>query len=69
MILANGGTCFVPERVAVSYLRSGYLQQVLDSPTLRLPAYVVYPAETESDVVTTALGVLRGLVAEQATSG
>ncbi len=69
LILANGGTCFVPERVAVSYLRGGCLQQVLDSPTLRLPAYVVYPTETESDVVATALGVLRGLVAEQATSG
>ena len=36
LILANGGTCFVPERVAASYLEGGCLQHISDSPSLRL---------------------------------
>lgn len=63
LILTNGGTCFVPERVAASYLRGGCLFRVRDSQTLRLPTYVVYPAEGASPLLETALEVLRALVA------
>jgi len=69
LILANGGTCFVPERVAAGYLRNGSLRRVADSPSLRLPAYVVYPTETESDVVGTALTLLHEIVLEEQTEG
>ena len=67
LILADRGTCFVPERVAAAYLRGGCLHRVPDSPILRMPAYVVYPRESDNEVLATALGVLRELVAEQAT--
>ncbi len=63
LILANGGTCFVPERVAASYVQGGCLHRVEDSPSLSLPAYVVYPTEGGSDITATALGLLRELVA------
>ncbi len=67
LILANGGTCFVPERVAASYLKDGCLQRIHDSPSLRLPTYVVYPSEGASSVVASALDELRALiVADQA---
>jgi DNA-binding transcriptional LysR family regulator len=66
LILADRGTCFVPERVAAAYLRGGCLHRVPDSPILRMPAYVVYPRESDNEVLATALGILRELVAEQA---
>lgn len=66
LILADRGTCFVPERVAAAYLRGGCLHRVPDSPILRMPAYVVYPRESDNEVLATALGVLRELVTEQA---
>jgi DNA-binding transcriptional LysR family regulator len=65
LILADGGTCFVPERVAEVYLRGGCLRRVAGSPTLRMPAYVVYPQETDNEVLATALEVLRELVGEE----
>ena len=64
LILADGGTCFVPERVAAAYLRGGCLHRVTGSPILRMPAYVVYPRESDNEVLATALGVLRELAAE-----
>jgi DNA-binding transcriptional LysR family regulator len=64
LILANGGTCFVPERIAASYLLGGCLHRVSGGPTLTLPAYVVYASETDSTELATALDVLRSLVAE-----
>ncbi len=70
LILANGGTCFVPERVAASYLDGGCLQRISDSPSLRLPTYVVYPTGRAASVVDSALEELRALiVAEHGGSG
>ena len=66
LILADGGTCFVPERVAAAYLRGGCLHRVAGSPILRMPAYVVYPRGSDNEVLATALGVLRELAAEGA---
>ncbi|MEA1051190.1 LysR family transcriptional regulator [Lamprobacter modestohalophilus] len=62
LILANGGTCFVPERVAASYLEGGCLHRIHDSPSLRLPTYVVYPTAGSRDVVDAALETLRALI-------
>lgn len=64
LILANGGACFVPERIAASYLRGGCLHLAPQGPRFRLPAYVVYPLQSESPVLEMALATLRALVAE-----
>jgi DNA-binding transcriptional LysR family regulator len=65
LILANGGTCFVPERVAAPYLQAGTLYLAPRSPRFLLPAYVVYPLESESPVLEMALTTLRAIVDEQ----
>lgn len=69
LILANGGTCFVPERVAASYLEGGCLERIHDSPSLCLPTYVVYPAAGSPAVVDAALATLRALIAEEHGEG
>jgi len=65
LILANGGACYVPERVAARYLRAGCLHVAPDSPRFLLPAYVVYPLESESPVLDTALTTLHAVINEQ----
>ncbi|NCA72582.1 MAG: LysR family transcriptional regulator [Sphingobacteriia bacterium] len=64
LILANGGACFVPERVAAPYLRSGCLHPAPNGPRFTLPAYAVYSLESESQVLETALVILRALLQE-----
>lgn len=63
LILSNGGACFVPLRIATPYLKSGRLHQAPESPQFRLPTYVVYPLESESDVLEPALATLRRIAA------
>ena len=58
LILTNGGACFVPERMARPYLETGRLFVPKDSPRFALPAYVVYPLESESPVLAQALRTL-----------
>jgi hypothetical protein len=65
LILSNGGTCFVPERVASPYLRAGCLHVAPESPRFLLPAYVVYPLESESPVLDAALSTLHAVIAER----
>ncbi len=62
LILTNGGACFVPERMAQPYLESDRLFVAPKSPRFTLPAYVVYPLESESPVLATALRVLHEFV-------
>jgi len=64
LILANGGSCFLPERMAAPYLADGRLHAVPDSPRFRLPAYVVYPLDSDSPELAEALASLRALAAE-----
>lgn len=59
LILNNGGSCFVPIRMAESFIDSGRLFVVPDSPEFRLPAYMVYPRESEAEVIGQALAGLR----------
>ena len=68
LILASGGSCFVPERVANFYLREGCLHRVPETPALLLPTYVVYSTEMESSGLDIALSVLRTLVDEGAAT-
>jgi DNA-binding transcriptional LysR family regulator len=61
LILANGGSCFLPARMAAPFVSSGCLYRVKGSPEYVHPAYMVYPRETESTVMEQALQGLREL--------
>jgi DNA-binding transcriptional LysR family regulator len=68
LILANGGCCFLPIRMAQPFIDDGRLFQVSDGPEFRHPAYMVFPREADSDELRLALHGLRELAAEvQAT--
>jgi len=62
LILANGGSCFLPERMAEPLVRAGRLFAVPDGPRFAHPAYAVYPRR-EDPVLQQALLGLRQLVA------
>jgi len=65
LILSNGGSCFLPLRMARPYLRTGKLFLVPDSPRFQLPAYMVFARESESAVLEPALAALRTLAAAE----
>ena len=62
LILANGGSCFLPARMAEPFVTAGTLFIVKGSPEYSLPAYMVYPRETDNPVMEQALELLRALV-------
>lgn len=57
----HGGSCFLPARMAEPYITSGRLHRVKDSPDFVHPAYMVYPRDTENNVLEQALEGLRNL--------
>lgn len=63
LILANGGCCFMPKRMALPYINDGRLFQVSSGPEFQHPAYMVFPRESESDELRLALHGLRELAA------
>ncbi len=69
LILTNGGSCFLPSRMARPLLEQGALFQVPDSPQFQLPAYAVSPRDPDSTVLAHALEGLRAIArAEQVTA-
>ncbi|MBN8774469.1 MAG: LysR family transcriptional regulator [Thiobacillus sp.] len=67
-LLTYGGSGYFPKRLVRHYLEDGLLWQVPDSPQFKLPAYMVFPHDSESDSTTLkqALDGLRELAqAEQ----
>ena len=62
LILNNGGSCFLPARMAEPFIAAGSLFHVSGSPEFIHPAYLVYPRETDNAVREQALQLLRGLV-------
>jgi DNA-binding transcriptional LysR family regulator len=64
LILANGGSCFLPLRMARPLLEEGRLFAVVDGPELPHPAYMVYPRECTSEALPRALEGLRQLSAD-----
>ncbi len=64
LILANGGSCFLPIRMAQPFIDAGQLYQVRNGPEFIHPAYMVFPREADSDVQRQALHGLRELAAE-----
>ncbi|MGR8979680.1 MAG: LysR family transcriptional regulator [Gammaproteobacteria bacterium] len=51
LILSNGGSCFLPIRMAEPYLSSQRLHRVPDSPQFKLPAYMVFARDNDSTVL------------------
>ena len=65
LILSNGGSCFIPIRMAEPFIEEGRLFQVPDSPLFRLPSYMAYAHEADSAVLDQALAGLRKLAARE----
>jgi DNA-binding transcriptional LysR family regulator len=58
---ANGGSCFLPARMAAPFIAAGRLYRVAGSPEFTHPAYMVYPRSSDSPVLEQALAGLREL--------
>jgi DNA-binding transcriptional LysR family regulator len=61
LILANGGTCYLPARMAEPLIAVGRLHAVADAPRYPHPTYLVYPKTTDNPVTALALERLRTL--------
>jgi DNA-binding transcriptional LysR family regulator len=61
LILSNGGSCYIPVRMAEPLLTAGRLHVVHGAPRYALPAYAVYQKETDNPAVPEALEGLRAL--------
>lgn len=69
LIISNGGSCFLPIRLAEPLIRDKKLFYVPDSPQFRLPTYMVFPRDNDSSVLAKTVESLRslGLVEQQKT--
>ncbi|MCW9025000.1 MAG: LysR family transcriptional regulator [Gammaproteobacteria bacterium] len=65
LILANGGSCFLPARMAASFISAGRLYRVPGSPEYIHPAYMVYPRDTDNPVMAQAVEGLRELATRE----
>jgi DNA-binding transcriptional LysR family regulator len=69
LILTNGGSCFLPIRMARSLIESGSLFQVADGPEFPHPTYMVFPRQSDSETLQQALMGLRHLGREERAGG
>lgn len=65
LILSNGGSCFLPARMATRFITAGRLHRVADSPNYVHPAYMVYPRENDNPVLEQAITGLRELATKE----
>ncbi|MCI0507780.1 MAG: LysR family transcriptional regulator [Gammaproteobacteria bacterium] len=65
LALTNGGSCFLPVRIAAPFITANRLHSVPDSPQYVLPAYMVYPRQSDNPVMEQALAGLRELAAQE----
>lgn len=63
LVLKNGGSCFLPKRMADQLVGEGKLALIPNSPRFRLPTYTVYPINADTEECQQALVMLRELVA------
>jgi len=61
LILRNGGSCFLSMRIAEPLIQAKKLFQVPGSPQFKLPAYMVFPRDSDSVVMQQVLDSLRSL--------
>ena len=62
LLLSNGGSCYLPERLARPLLANEQVFLVAEAPCFQLPAYMVFPRDTDSDVIPLAIQGLRQMV-------
>jgi len=65
LVRSNGGSCFLPVRMALPLIKRGELFHVPDSPQFKIPTYMVYHLEQDSAVLELALRQLRELAAAE----
>ncbi|MHB8743087.1 MAG: LysR family transcriptional regulator [Sulfuricaulis sp.] len=61
LVLTNGGSCFLPARMAAPFIAAGRLHRVTGSPEYVHSAYVVYSRTDDTSVLKLALQGLREL--------
>ncbi|MGZ5055342.1 MAG: LysR family transcriptional regulator [Methylobacter sp.] len=61
LILRNGGSCFLSMRMAEPLIQARKLFHVPGSPQFKLPAYMVFPRDSDSIVLQQVLDSLRSL--------
>jgi len=61
LIISNGGSCFLPMRIAEPLIQAKKLFHVPGSPHFKLPAYMVFPRDSDSMVLQQVLASLRSL--------
>jgi len=59
LVRANGGCCFLPVRMAQSFIADSRLPRFNEGPEFIHPAYRVFPREADSEVLHQALHGLR----------
>jgi DNA-binding transcriptional LysR family regulator len=69
-LLTYGGSGYFPQRLVRRYIEAGQLWRVPGSPPFKLPAWMVFPRESDSsNTLRNALDGLRELArAEQASA-
>ncbi len=65
LILTNGGSCFLPIRMARSLIQEQRLYQVVGAPEFSHPIYMVFPRKTDSEVLQQAVEGLRELAIKE----
>lgn len=65
-ILAYGGSGYFPARMLREHEIARRLHRVADAPEFRLPAYVCYSAQVDSEPLTLALDTIRRVAADAA---
>jgi DNA-binding transcriptional LysR family regulator len=68
LILANGGSCFLPIRMAQPLIYAGRVFKIDNGPEIAHPAYMVFPRESDSEVLRGAVQGLRELAREERQS-
>ncbi|WP_305907961.1 LysR family transcriptional regulator [Methylomarinum sp. Ch1-1] len=61
LVISNGGSCFLPLRIAEPLIRRQQLHWVPDSPQFKLPSYMVFPKDSDCNVLEQVLDNLRAL--------
>lgn len=61
-VLQNGGAGYFPKRIVQPHLNSGRLNAIAGAPEFSMPAYVVYPLESDRDLFGIALELMRRVV-------
>lgn len=68
-LLTYGGSGYFPARLVRHHLEAGRLALLPDSPQFRLPAWMVFPRDSDSATLGTALDGLRQLAREEQPGG